>query len=691
MNRKAMASRRFALAALMAAVTAGGSTAVAQTQLDDRVLEEVGARVALLASEAGRLEDIVAIHRIQRAYGYYIDKGFWSEAADLFADDATLEVGVDGVYRGRERIRQAIVRYGGGTDGTGPGLPFGQFNHHMQLQPVVTIADDGQTARARWRDFALLAEYEVSAHWGDATMENVYVKENGVWKISALRLYTNFVAPYEGGWATLPPVAGDWQSDVAKAFPPDAPPSLRYQPFPEVFVPPFHYVPQGRRQAEVLEPVEPQGSGPGVQLRFAANAVALRLALVDSEREIENLQGKYGYYVDKGLWDEAASLFSRDGTYEFGQSGVYEGRNRVRDGLALMGDEGLERGQLNNYPMLQPIISVAPDNQTAKARWRSDVQVSRDGKGRWGAGVYENEYVNEDGVWRISKLRYYVAMWADYDLGWVAGPLPMDGPSTTNPPDRPPTEVYASLPTAHFVPYHYTHPVREGRPLLPIAVPQGMTGRAGEVAAALAAVEARALRLADQSAVEKLQRTYGYFVDQGLWNEVADLFAPEGSLEIGGRGVFLGRERAREYLIKAFGEPGRRDGLLIDHQQFQGIVTIGADGQSAEGRWTAFVMGAGGWGDCYYENEYIKVNGVWMINLLHGPFNMYSSYDKGWVDDTTPNTRPESFAPPPDLPPTRIYLTFPNYYAEPFHYPNPVTGRMAPAPDPAAGGVAFGR
>ena len=107
-------------------------------------------------------------------------------------------------------------------------------------------------------------------------------------------------------------------------------------------------------------------------------------------------------------------------------------------------------------------------------------------------------------------------------------------------------------------------------------------------------VEARALRLADQSAVEKLQRTYGYFVDQGLWNDVAELFAPDGSLEIGGRGVFLGRERAREYLIKAFGEPGRRDGLLIDHQQFQGIVTIGADGQSARGRWTAFVMGAGG-------------------------------------------------------------------------------------------------
>jgi hypothetical protein len=70
---------------------------------------------------------------------------------------------------------------------------------------------------------------------------------------------------------------------------------------------------------------------------------------------------------------------------------------------------------------------------------------------------------------------------------------------------------------------------------------------------------------------------------------------------------------------------------------------------------------------------------------------MYAGYAEGWVDNTTLNTFPEKFLPPPDLPPTVIYLTFPNYYAEPFHYPNPVTGKPMPAPDPAAGGAAFGK
>jgi hypothetical protein len=693
-------SRLFAGAILLSALGAAASEAQAER------IDSLRVRAEALTAEAQRLEDVNAIHRLQRAYGYYIDKGYWAEAADLFAGDASLEVGVDGVYRGKEHIAKAIVRYGKGKDGTGPGLPFGQFNHHMQLEPVVSIAADGKTAHARWRDFSLLGEYKVSAHWGDAVMENAYIKQDGVWKIQALRVFTNFIAPYEGGWASLEPVTGDWRSEVAKSFPPDGPPTQTYQPFPNVFVPPFHYAPEAPPLSPALEGAARSNGAAGAaapsgsvandeaavaELEAAADRIAARLAVLASEQAIQNLQAEYGYYVDKGLWDQAASLFASDATYEFGQSGVYVGRDRVRAALALMGPQGLEPGQLNNYPMLQPIIDVAADHRTAKARWRSDVQLSRNGAGRWGAGVYENEYVNDGGVWRISKLHYYVAMWADYDKGWVEGPLPMDGPSAKLPPDRPPTEVYKSLPTAHFVPYHYSHPVKDGRPILPIDVPRGQRGELGNIAARLASVSARALRLADVSAVEKLQRSYGYYVDQARWHEVADLYAEDGTLEIGGRGVFLGRERAREYLLDAFGQPGRRDGLLIDHQQFQGIVTIHPDGRTAEGRWTAFVMGGAGWGDCYYENDYIKKNGIWMIKKLHGPFNMYSSYDIGWVDKTTPNTRPESFAPPPDLPPTVIYLTFPNYYAEPFHYANPVTGHIAPPPDPAAGGMAFGR
>jgi hypothetical protein len=67
-------------------------------------------------------------------------------------------------------------------------------------------------------------------------------------------------------------------------------------------------------------------------------------------------------------------------------------------------------------------------------------------------------------------------------------------------------------------------------------------------------------------------------------------------------------------------------------------------------------MGVGGWGDCTYENQYIKEGGIWKIRKLHASFNMYTSYKEGWEFAATPNTRPDSFPPPPDLPPTTIYL-----------------------------------
>jgi hypothetical protein len=196
--------------------------------------------------------------------------------------------------------------------------------------------------------------------------------------------------------------------------------------------------------------------------------------------------------------------------------------------------------------------------------------------------------------------------------------------------------------------------------------------------------------LKDQAQIEKIQRAYGYYVDKAQWPAVADLFAEDGTLEIGGRGVFAGKKRALEYLVTGLGPIGiaSRRGQIIDHQQFQGIVDVAPDGRTAWGRWTAFVMGGAGFGDATYSNEYAKEDGVWKIKRLRAPFNMYTSYKEGWGKSATPNTRPDSFAPPPDFPPSTVYLTYPSFHVVPYHYPNPVTGKPMPPPHPAAGGVA---
>ena len=201
----------------------------------------------------------------------------------------------------------------------------------------------------------------------------------------------------------------------------------------------------------------------------------------------------------------------------------------------------------------------------------------------------------------------------------------------------------------------------------------------------------RITRLQDLTDVEIVQHAYGYYVDKAQWRSLADLFDDDATLEIGGKGVFLGKDRVFEYMTVGLGPIGPRNGLLIDHQQFQCLPTIMEDGATARMRCIAFVMSSGGWGHNYYEDVFVKEDGVWKFKKLRGPFNMYSGYKQGWFDNVVVNTFPEKFPPWPDLPPSVIYLTYPSYYIEPFHYPNPVTGKPMPPASPRAGGEAFGR
>ncbi len=185
-----------------------------------------------------------------------------------------------------------------------------------------------------------------------------------------------------------------------------------------------------------------------------------RVSRLEDQAAIENLQATYGYYFDKGLWTEVANLFADDASFEYGQRGVYIGKDRIRRALLLFGPEGLGEGYLNNHTQLQNVTIVADDGQSATARWQGPVQLSEPGaSGIWGLGVYENEYVKDGGVWKIAKLHFYVTGWTDYDKGWMKSLIPMEGQSAVYPPDQPPTEVYRALPAAYLPPFSFNHPV----------------------------------------------------------------------------------------------------------------------------------------------------------------------------------------------------------------------------------------
>jgi hypothetical protein len=68
---------------------------------------------------------------------------------------------------------------------------------------------------------------------------------------------------------------------------------------------------------------------------------------------------------------------------------------------------GLADGSIYPHIMIQPVVTIAEDGKTSKGRWHVIVMLgSYSASASWAAVVYENRYVFENGVWKISELSY---------------------------------------------------------------------------------------------------------------------------------------------------------------------------------------------------------------------------------------------------------------------------------------------
>lgn len=193
-------------------------------------------------------------------------------------------------------------------------------------------------------------------------------------------------------------------------------------------------------------------------LRRDYRALAGRVRESEDYRALVNLQGAYGYYVDKALWDRAADLFAPDGTLEIAGRGVYVGRERVRQYLHQL--PPYVHGTLFNHMQLQPVIHIDSEAGTAKARWRTFILIGWLGReARWGEATYENEYVRgADGEWRIAKLHGVINFYVEYADGPAAGGVPLLRDVDGLQPDRPPTFDYEAYPEPVIAPFHYERP-----------------------------------------------------------------------------------------------------------------------------------------------------------------------------------------------------------------------------------------
>jgi hypothetical protein len=325
----------------------------------------------------------------------------------------------------------------------------------MQLMPVVHVAPDAQTARARWRLFAQEAKYGEFSEWGTGWYENDYVFEDGVWKLAHLRLYNRMYSPDQEGWAETALPGPSYQ--LASGFAPDAPSALAHALYPAVPNPDFHFenpVSGAPVYAGAAEPAPPPATADELAARISV--LADQVERLEDIEQIERLQGIYGYYLARYQMDDLAGIFSDDGTIEIALRGVYAGKASVRRNLDLYPPV-----DLHNHMQYQPVIHLSEDGETALMRSRAlSIMGSYDQYSMWMGGIYENEFVEEDGIWKLRKDQVFNTYFVNYAEGWKNNqPRQPPGINNDNPPDAPPTLIFEMYPSAFLPPYHYPNPV----------------------------------------------------------------------------------------------------------------------------------------------------------------------------------------------------------------------------------------
>ena len=214
-------------------------------------------------------------------------------------------------------------------------------------------------------------------------------------------------------------------------------------------------------------------------LEAQVERLSRQLARHDDIHAVRTLQFKYGYYLDACLYEQVVDLFADEAELKF-LNGIYKGKASVRrlycDWLRALwtgGREGIPRGLMYDHLLLQDIVEIAPDGLTAKGRFRCLMQggwhqsmENHPGvpSQLWEAGVYENTYIKQDGVWKFWRFDYNMLWQAEYEKGWSNATVHLHPLSKTYPEDpRGPDELTAETPQGwpetRIVPFHYPNPV----------------------------------------------------------------------------------------------------------------------------------------------------------------------------------------------------------------------------------------
>lgn len=609
-----------------------------------------------LARNVERLESLRAVKDVQRNYAQLSQYGQWQAMAALFAANGTLQWGEEKII-GRAAIAAWLKARAGAMDGVTPG------SLHTDLidEPLANLSVDGNTAKVRWMGMRFLGDGKGRARVEGGLYENDYVREGGQWRIATLRFYPQYEGDYADGWTN----AGGKDLPII----------------------PVHFTTD-----ESGVPVPPP-VGPAPRSNATPADLTRRIARLNDEDDVRNLQDAYGYYVDRKMWSDVIDLFTDDCAVEIAGVGKFTGRDGARRAMERMGAEGLSHGQLNERAIFDLVVDVQPGGQEAITRGVELGMLGEADKhqGAWEFAVFRNRFVKEGGLWKLKELRITPLLHADYARGWGDG-----GTDAAAAADRAAPPFLGVTPAG-----------------LRLASATPLTGpvKAAPVApnTDLADLSRRLSRSQAYDGVEDVSAAYGFYIDDFQWPQMAAIFAVKGNKQSPFVGYYLGRERILGVVNATWGPAAPMREAISFHWRTQPVIQVSHDGRSANLRTklfqprtakdpakssSSFYMG-GVHGGMYPNDQAVLEDGIWRLWSLTIDEHYFAMPDwkTGWAGVV--DTPEEALKPSPlftKYPPnikiadlgrreegfrggTGKTITWPGILPMWFAYRNPVSGR----------------
>lgn len=296
-----------------------------------------------LEQRVERMEAESEIRHMLIEYGAYLDSRNFAAYADLFASDGEW-IGGFGRFEGPAAIRKMLEDNLGVAE---PGF-VNKSNFHMLTNPLIEIDGDRATVSSKYLFWTRSPENRPTPLLAGRYVDE-FVREGGKWKIA--RRTT---------WGEIP----------------------------------------------YRDPNEPAQAGPSPAAAPAAGSGSLesRLQRAEDQLAIQRIITDYAARLDAQDFDGYAALFARDGVWQNGAT-VRRGAEEIK--AMLVGLFGTpEPGFVNaeSYHLVSNMaVDVDGDRATARSRHLLVMRGPDGSPTPELAGVYEDEFVREDGEWKILR------------------------------------------------------------------------------------------------------------------------------------------------------------------------------------------------------------------------------------------------------------------------------------------------